>query len=76
MKNINLADDNTNDCVLFQDVLEEFIIQNKLSILKNGVALMAKLEKTILALKTWQTAQNTQRKISFKNSLTCKKINY
>ena len=45
MKNINLADDNTNDCVLFQDVLEEFIIQNKLSILENKVALMATLKK-------------------------------
>ena len=47
MKNIILADDDTDDCELFQDAVKKLGIQNKLSILENGVALMATLEETV-----------------------------
>ena len=47
MKNIILADDDIDDCELFQDALKKLIIQTKLSILENGVALMATLEETV-----------------------------
>ena len=47
MKNIILADDHTVDCELFQDTVKELIIQTKLSILENGVALLATLEETV-----------------------------
>ena len=47
MKNIILADDDIDDCELFQDAVKELSIQTKLSILENGVALMATLEETV-----------------------------
>lgn len=47
MKNIILADDDTDDCELFKDAVKELSIQTKLSILENGVALMAALEETV-----------------------------
>ena len=47
MKNIILADDDTDDCELFQDAVKELSIQTKLSILENGVELMAILKETV-----------------------------
>jgi CheY-like chemotaxis protein len=47
MKYIILTDDDTDDCELFQDAVKELSIQTKLSILKNGLALMATLEETV-----------------------------
>ena len=47
MKYIILTDDDTDDCELFQDAVKELSIQTKLSILENGVALMATLEETV-----------------------------
>lgn len=47
MKNIILADDDTDDCELFQDAVKELSVQTKLSILKNGVALMTTLVETV-----------------------------
>ena len=47
MKNINLADDNTKDCVLNQVAVQELKIQNKFSIVENGITLMTTLKKTI-----------------------------
>ena len=47
MKNINLADDNTKDCVLNQVAVQELKIQNKFSIVENGMTLMTTLKKTI-----------------------------
>lgn len=47
MKYIILTDDDTDDCELFQDALKEISIQTKLSILENGVELMATLEETV-----------------------------
>ena len=47
MKNIILAEDDTDDCVLFQDAVKELTIQTKRSILENGVTLTATSEKTV-----------------------------
>ena len=47
MKYIILTDDDADDCELFQDAVKELSIQTKLSILENGVALMATLEETV-----------------------------
>ncbi len=47
MKYIILADDDSDDCELFQDAVKELSIQTKLSILENGVALLAKLEEIV-----------------------------
>ena len=47
MKNIILAEDDMDDCVLFQHAVKELIIQTKRSIAENGVALTATLEKTV-----------------------------
>jgi CheY-like chemotaxis protein len=47
MKNIILADDDSDDCELFQDAVKELGVQAKLSILENGVALMTTLDITV-----------------------------
>lgn len=47
MKNIILADDDTDDCELFKDAVKELSVQAKLSILENGETLMATLEETV-----------------------------
>jgi CheY-like chemotaxis protein len=47
MKNIILADDDSDDCELFQDAVKELGVQAKLSILENGVALMTTLDETV-----------------------------
>jgi hypothetical protein len=39
MKNIFLSNADTDDCELFNDAAKELIIQIKLSILENGIAL-------------------------------------
>jgi len=47
MKNIILADDDTDDCELFQDALKELSIQTQLTISENGVVLMKTLDDTV-----------------------------
>ena len=47
MKNIILAEDDTDDCVLFQHAVKELTIQTKRSISENGLALKATMEKTV-----------------------------
>lgn len=47
MKNIILADDDTDDCELFQDALKELSIQTQLTISEDGVVLMKTLDDTV-----------------------------
>lgn len=47
MKKIILADDDSDDCELFQDALGEVSIQTQITILKNGVVLMKTLDDTV-----------------------------
>jgi CheY-like chemotaxis protein len=47
MKNIFLADDDSDDCELFQDALRELSIQTQLTISQNGVVLMKTLDDTV-----------------------------
>ncbi|MFD2907588.1 response regulator [Flavobacterium ardleyense] len=47
MINILLADDDIDDCLFFQDALEDLLIQNNLVTVSDGVQLMSYLEDHI-----------------------------
>jgi CheY-like chemotaxis protein len=44
-KNIFLADDDTDDCILFEDALREICNQSQLTTANDGIELMALLER-------------------------------
>ena len=46
-KSIFLADDDDDDCLLFQDALREICSRTQLTTAKDGMELMGKLEETV-----------------------------
>lgn len=48
--NILLADDDIDDCIFFQEVLDEIPIKSKLQTFRNGVDLMSFLKKNTFSL--------------------------
>ncbi len=46
-KNIFLADDDADDCIMFNDALKELEFKTYLTITKNGVELLSTLEETV-----------------------------
>ena len=47
MKNIFLADDDTDDCTFFKEALEDLGVEAQLTIVNNGVELMNTLDETV-----------------------------
>ncbi len=46
-KNIFLADDDADDCMIFEDALKELRVETLLTVSKNGVELMSTLDETV-----------------------------